>query len=237
MAELTPYAYRPGNGPLHRAGAGLKLAALCALSLASFFGGLTGLTVSAAAVLAAAIAGRLPLPSLLTGSRPLALGTGLIVVLRTVVFDLKAGYAEFDLDGLGEGLLFAAGILVSFAAGSVLFATTTMTELRFALSRAERRLQRLLGAALSRRGLRWRFLRRLGTTDLSLTVALALAFIPRVFAVWEAAEDAHKARCGPAGVRGLFAVLPLVAERLIEAAAETAQALESRGYERPRDLD
>jgi energy-coupling factor transporter transmembrane protein EcfT len=227
VAQMTAYAYRPGNGPLHRAAPGLKLAALCGLSLASFFAGLPGLAVSGAAVLAAAIAGRLPLASLLAGSRPLVLGTLLVVALRAVAVDLRPLSAGIDPEGLREGLVFAAGILVSFAAGSVLFATTTTAELRFALARAEGRTVLALRALLPRR-----LAERIVPTDLSLTLALALAFIPRVFEVWEAAEDAHKARCGPTGVRGLFAVLPLAAERLIEAAAETAHAMESRGYDR-----
>ncbi len=60
-------------------------------------------------------------------------------------------------------------------------------------------------------------------------IALTLGFLPRVFEVWEAAEDARAARCGRKGLRGTAATLPLVIERLMEMAAETARAMEGRG--------
>jgi biotin transport system permease protein len=233
MAEMTPYAYRPGNGPIHRADAGLKLASLCALSFASFFGGIPGLAAATASAAVAAAIGGIPFPCLFAGSRPLAVATGLVVVLRTVRFDSGApAFVSADAAGLAEGLVFAWGVFVSFAAGSVLFATTKTSELRIALARAERAAKRTLRALLPRRAAA-----KMEAADISLTIALALSFIPRVFAVWESAEDAHKARCGPAGFRALFSLVPLAAERLIEAAAETAHAMESRGYGSSAGID
>lgn len=231
MAEVTPYSYRPSGGPLHRADAGLKLASLCALSFASFLAGIPGLVAAGALVLAAAGIGGIPAAALLAGSRSLAAATGLVVALRAIVPDPEAAFPlGVDAAGLAEGLRFAAGVFISFAAGSVLFATTTTAELRFALSRAERRVKRTLRFILPRGAAK-----KMDGIDLSLSVALALAFMPRVFSVWEAAEDAHKARCGPKGIRALLTVIPLAAERLVEAAAETAHAMESRGYERRLD--
>lgn len=233
MADLTPYSYRPGNTPLHRAGAGTKLLLLCALSFASFFAGLHGLGAATILTLAAAAAARLPFPSLLSGSKSLALATGLVVILRACVLNWSAPpYLGIDRAGLAEGLLFAWGVFASFAAGSVLFATTTAAELRFALARAEGAISRRLAPLLPRR-----IADRLAGADLSLAIALALAFIPRVFSAWETAEDAYRARCGRRGPQALFDLVPLVAERLMEAAAETAHAMESRGYRPGGRLD
>lgn len=233
MAELTPYSYSNVRTPLHRLPAGWKLASLCALSFAAFFAGLPGLVAAAAATAgAAAVAGLSP-ARLFSGSRPLAVTTGLVVVLRSVVFSSRLPpRIALDRAGLAEGLLFASGVFVAFAAGSTLFATTTTAELRASLAAAERGLKRAAAPALPAKA-RARLLR----IDFSLALALALAFIPRVFAVWEAASEAHAARCGRSGLRALAALLPLAAERLIEAAAETAAAMTSRGYEGARDAE
>ena len=223
---MTPYSYRAGNSILHRQGAGLKLATLCACSFAAFFAGLPGLAFSSLVVLLGAAVARIPLPSLFAGSSALAFTTLFVVALRSIQIDgWNFGAPKIDLVGLRESLIFAWGVFVSFAGGSVLFAATTTMDLRFALSRGESgvksTLQRFTPAAL---------FRKIDALDVSLTVALALAFIPRVFSVWEAAEDAHRARCGAKGIAGTVKLVPLVAERLIEAAAETASAMVSRGY-------
>jgi biotin transport system permease protein len=56
-----------------------------------------------------------------------------------------------------------------------------------------------------------------------------LGFLPRFFEVWEAANLAFEARAGKRGLRRLVILAPLVIERMMEAAAETADALDSRG--------
>lgn len=208
-------------------GAGKKLALLCALSLLAFFAGMPGLIAASAVVAAASAVARLGIVSLFSGSRPLIASTLIVVALRAVALETGDPFTlRIDEAGLLEGLLFAWGVLASFALGSALFATTTTAELRDSLSRMESRMKRhaarILPPAVAKKMFRF---------DLSLTVALALAFIPRVFSVWEEAEQAHRARCGRRGVAGTATLIPLVAERLIEAAAETAHAMVSRGYE------
>jgi biotin transport system permease protein len=64
---------------------------------------------------------------------------------------------------------------------------------------------------------------------LSLGLSLMLGFLPRFFEVWEASELAWESRGGKKNLRFLITIIPLVIERLMEAAAETAAALESRG--------
>jgi energy-coupling factor transporter transmembrane protein EcfT len=64
----------------------------------------------------------------------------------------------------------------------------------------------------------------------ALAFALMLSFIPRFFEVWDDTHSALRARCGKASAwQILTVVLPLVCERMIEKAIETAAALEARG--------
>ncbi|MDR2470707.1 MAG: hypothetical protein LBD09_01180 [Treponema sp.] len=237
--EQSPWAYRPGASFLHRLPAAFKLVCLAALSAAPFLGPLPA-AASAALILAASRTAGLRGRELLAGSRPLVIFLALTGLFRTVDFAalarqalatmqfalarqaaanltadvparLNAG-AWLDMGGLGVSLRFAGGILLSFAAASLFFAVTTMTEIRLSLERAERFVTR----------------KKEGPGRLSLALALMLGFLPRFFETWEAAVAAFRARGVPA-FRRPFAILPLVTERMVEAAGETAAALESRG--------
>jgi energy-coupling factor transporter transmembrane protein EcfT len=64
---------------------------------------------------------------------------------------------------------------------------------------------------------------------LSLGLSLMLGFLPRFFEVWEDAELAWESRAGKKGLRFFIVIIPLVIEGLMNTAAETAAALESRG--------
>lgn len=231
---MTAYEYRTVKTPLHALGAGAKLGALFGLSILAFFFGPIGLFASTALVAAAGYFARMGLADLLSGSRPLVITTGTIALIGAV--SISTSGIRLNVEGAYSGFMLLWGVLVSFCAGSTLFATTTTGELREALVRGESTIVSLMKRALGAipiggvRSIGF----RLHTSDLSLLIALTLGFIPRVFSAWEAAEDAHLARCGRGGVFGIAAILPLAAERLIEAAAETARALEARGYDRTR---
>ncbi|MDR2110671.1 MAG: energy-coupling factor transporter transmembrane protein EcfT [Spirochaetaceae bacterium] len=58
-----------------------------------------------------------------------------------------------------------------------------------------------------------------------------LGFLPRFFEIWETVNLAYQARGGKGGIPRILILLPLVTERMMEIAAETAGALESRGLE------
>ena len=119
---------------------------------------------------------------------------------------------QIDIANLLNGLYLAASIIICFAAASLFFAVTTITEIRKTLSKPESFLFRRQGR-------------------LSLALALMLGFLPRFFECWENANLAARARCCKNGFRRIKITLPLVTERMIETAAETAEALISRGYE------
>ena len=63
----------------------------------------------------------------------------------------------------------------------------------------------------------------------SLGISLMLGFIPRFFELWETTNLACDARVCKRGPRRLLILVPLVTERMMEAAADTALALEARG--------
>jgi biotin transport system permease protein len=160
---------------------------------------LYGMAAAAGVVLLSCALARVKPWTLLRGSRGLFFMMAFIVAFRTVRFDELP--VAFDPAGLREGLQFCLGIVVSFCAGALLFSVTTMSELREALPRGR----------------------------LSLGITLMLGFLPRFFEIWEESETAYRARAGKNSVRKIVALIPLVTERMIELAVETAVALEARG--------
>jgi energy-coupling factor transporter transmembrane protein EcfT len=158
-----------------------------------------GMVGAAGVVLLACALARVRPWTLLRGSRGLFLMMAFIVAFRAFRFDGLS--PAFDLAGLLEGLQFCLGIMVSFCAGSLLFSVTTMSKLREALPRGR----------------------------LALGITLMLGFLPRFFEIWEDCESAYRARAGKNGLRKIVALIPLVTERMIELAVETALTLEARG--------
>jgi biotin transport system permease protein len=209
----APWAYRKGNTPLHRAPGGVKLAGLLSLSLGAFLPGLKAFPVLALLLAALALAGGLKPWELLRGSRPLLLFALLVVLVKALEFPppgTQGPPLALNLRGLEEGLVFGLRIAFAFAAGALFFALTTVGEIKRSLSRLESLL-------------------RLERFKLSLLLSLMLMFLPRCFETWEDAERAWKSRAGRRGLKTLTGLLPLVLEKMIQLAAETSAAMESRG--------
>jgi hypothetical protein len=143
---------------------------------------------------------------LIRGSRPLIALALFIVIFKCLRFEKPYVIVEEFYDGIVSGLC----LIVSFAAGALLFAVTTMAELRRSLGRVEM------------------FVSRGKRSRLSLGISLMLGFIPRFFEIWENANLAWDARAGKKGLRRIVLLVPLVTERMMEAAADTALALEAR---------
>jgi len=208
---VTPWSYRKAPTPLHRLPAGFKLAFLLALSLAAFF---PGPPARSLAVLSG-IALLLVILSFIAKIGPLALlrGSGPLLVLVIAVF-LFRGIAfsppGFNTEGLWESVLFCVRICAAFAAGTLLFAVTTPGEIRKSLSRMESALH-------------------LEKAHLSLGISLMLGFLPRFFEIWEDVTLAWKSRGGKKSLSRLIILIPLVVEKMMVKAAETAAALEARG--------
>jgi biotin transport system permease protein len=139
---------------------------------------------------------------LLRGVKPLFLMVLLAGLCRSIGSEGPAFF--FNHEGFVESLRFGWGILLAFSAASLFFSVTTMTEIKDSLD-------------------------HLRLKHLSLGISLMLGFLPRFFAIWENAELAYRARCGKKGLTQLRTLIPLVIERMIVSAGETAAALESRG--------
>jgi len=202
-----PFRYRDGKTVLHRVPAGLKLLVVMVISTVACIS-IYGLAAALGLLLAASIAARIPPWELLKGARILALLSLCIMLLnyQTPVV----------------GLITVLRIFVPFAAAALLFAVTTMRELRLSLGALEIRLRNLFSTG---RASNQRF------AFFSLGISLMLCFIPRFFELWETANLACDARQCKRGPRRLLLLVPLVTERMMESAANTAQALEARNLE------
>jgi biotin transport system permease protein len=222
-ANRLPFSYR-GGGVLRRVPAGLKLLALFALSIAAFSSP-AGLLIAALAAAAGSFLARVKPRELLRGSRSLFMLALFILVFQT--FDPGAppialgaiNLPWISVRGFLDGVLSALRIMVSFAAGSLLFAVTTMRELRLSLGRAEQAIAGLFVRPVAPRQY----------SRFSLGLSLMLGFIPRFFELWETVNLACDARSGRRGLRRLILIIPLTAERMMEMAATTAEALQARG--------
>lgn len=235
-----PFSYHSGATPLHRAPAGLKLLALLLLSVTAF-SSIPGLLLSAVLTCAASLAARIRPWKLLRGFRPLFILS--LCILVFTAFDpgaegvsvgaasafglsLPAVIPFVSAQGFFDGILSGLRMAVSFAAGSLLFAVTTMRELRLSLSKAERAAAGLLRRLRNRapRG-------KAGTDRVSLAISVMLGFIPRFFELWETMNMACEARSCKRGLRRFMLIIPLIIERMLEMAAETADALEAKGIQ------
>ena len=211
MAINTPWSYKKGASPLHRLPAGPKLIFLLLLSLAAFFPG-TGnrglfllFGIALAIIVLSCIAGIAPW-KLLRGSGPLLFMILGVFALRGIEFSPPG----FNAEGIRETAIFSARITAAFAAGSLLFAVTTTTEIRKSATRFE--------AALG-----------LKTFKPGLGLSLMLGFLKSFFEIWEDINLAWKSRNGRNNPRRLVILIPLALEKMMIKAAETASAMESRG--------
>jgi biotin transport system permease protein len=209
MKDLSPWAYRKGTGPLYRLSGGIKLLILFALSI-GFFSSRLLLLPGALLIILGALSGGIPPRDLLRGSGGVLLMGLLVTVFRGFGLTKDLPFLELKREGLIDGLLFALRMLLSFGAAALFFSVTTMGEIKKALRKGERRLH-------------------LEGFSLSLGISLMLGFLPRFFERWEAANLAWDSRGGKKNLSRLGVLIPLVTERMIETAGQTAEALEARG--------
>jgi biotin transport system permease protein len=179
--------------------------ALLILTTAAFTIGVWATLAAAIIVITASIIAGIHPWELLRGIKPLFFMLAIIIIFRSINFTP----VSFNSPGCAEALLFTGNILVSFSAGSLLFSVTTMSELNESLGAAEKLLRK--------------------RPRLSLGISLMLGFLPRFFEIWETANCAYRARSGKRGITSIITLIPLVTERMMESAAETAAALEARG--------
>jgi energy-coupling factor transporter transmembrane protein EcfT len=197
------FSYRAGRTFLHKTPAQVKLFALLCFSLTlAAVGGFSSIIIKGAVYLGFAL--------LFTGFgavlgiRPheLLRGSMPVLILCAPVLIIR-GISFFPFAvlpaGIIHGLFFCLSILLSFCAGTLYFSSTTMYQLK-------KSFPPFIGLCLS----------------------LTLHFIPRFWTIWEDTRAAYTQR-GGGGILGFCRLLPAVVERMIEKAAETADALRARG--------
>ncbi|MHC6202507.1 CbiQ family ECF transporter T component [Breznakiellaceae bacterium SP9] len=220
------------KSPIHRAPAGVKLLGLLIITSFVFVGtkGLSyylGEIISFVILIVFACIAKIRTVNLFTGVKPLLYMLLFVLLFRSFdVFPLR-----FVFGGFKAGLIFDIQILISFACCCLFFSTTSMLELRAGLLILERLLVSPLDVLLSFFKTAWAQEARafLHYGFLSLGIALMLGFIKKFFALWETSNQAWTARGGKNGLSRIVVLIPLVTERMIYKAAETADALEARG--------
>jgi biotin transport system permease protein len=219
-----PFGYRPGNSPLHRCPALVKLLGVLVLSVFAY-SSIPALGIAALGITLAAMAADIRPWELLRGSRPLLFLALFLFFLRLLEFDPAAPpFFSFNGVEISGGLSQGLSMIVSFAGGALLFAVTTMKELRDSLDGRTRPRTRTQGGT-ERRPWPAPFSR------FGLALSLMLGFLPRFFEIWEETNMACEARGAGRGIRRLLLIIPPVTERMIEKALDTALALEARGLE------
>lgn len=208
MDHITPFSYRKGSTLLHRLPAGAKLVFMLLLSLAAFFPNIIVLSAIALILISLSFIAGIGPAALLRGSGPLLL----VVLAVFVVQGAEFSPPGFNTAGLLEALVFCARIALAFSAASLLFSVTSTGEIRKSLSLPETKLH-------------------LEKLKLSLCISLMLGFLKNFFEVWEDLDLAWKSRVGRKNLSRLLKLLPLLLEKLMIKAGETATALEARGAE------
>lgn len=215
LKSSTPWEYKPYRQTcanqkkplLYKTPAGVKLIFMFLFSAGVFISSAIFLPVAVLFLIVLSVnTGILPW-RLLKGSAPLLVLCAGIFVLKTIEFSPLS----INTGGLIEGSFFCLRMVISFAIGALLFATTTMTEIQKFLSF----LEKVPG---------------LQKFSINLLLPLMLGFIPRFFAIWEDTELAWISRGGKNSPVKYITLIPPVISALMEKAAETAEALESRGY-------
>ena len=242
LSPRTPFAYHPGATVLHRAPAGVKFLCVIVVSAVCFVS-VYALAASIVLIAAASIAARIPPRQLLKGSKPLVILSLFIVLLKTF---LPLEGDIFHIEGLVEGLIIAMRIFVPYAAAALLFAVTTMRQLRYSMKKVFETVPKC--QIMEQQPQKNAVLQAIGRkiakacdkitnfgTSVSLGICLMLGFIPRFFELWEASNMACEARSCKRGLRRLLLLIPLVTERMMETASDTAMALQARALGSSRE--
>jgi biotin transport system permease protein len=196
--------YVPGDSPVHRAPAGLKLLALTAL----------GGTLFAVPALPAAAAGFGAVVLLGLGAARLPAGV-LAGHLRPVLVWAVLLFAVHALtDGVAAGAATTLRLLALVLAAAVVTCTTRVTALVAVVER--------ICAPLAWFGV--------SPARIGLVLAMALRFIPLVAERAARVREAHAARGGsPRGIRGTAALVVPVLVQVLRLAHTVGEALDARG--------
>ena len=195
---MTLFAYRRGSTPLHRLNAGLKILFLIALCIVTFAGGMydtldsvlkSSIIIRTALCLAVTIVLFMASGHSRTSFKPVkfVLIIGAIMILFRV-------FNQSLPDALAAGLLYTIRFLITAIAAQIVFETTSPLEIKEAFEAGQEKISKMLP-----------FIKKLNP---ALALALAINFIPQVFATWNQVHTAAMARTP--NKKGLLRTIPIV---------------------------
>ena len=181
---MTLFAFRKGNTPLHHLNAGLKILFLIALCIVTFAGGMYDTLDS---VLKPSILIRTTICLAMTISLFLTSGHSRtsfkpvkFVLIIGAIMILFRVFNQPLKDAFAAGLLYTVRFLITAIAAQIVFETTSPLEIKESF----------------------------GKSTLALALALAINFIPQVFATWNQVHTAALARTP--NKKSLLRTIPIV---------------------------
>lgn len=221
--ELSLFSFQPTRSPLTKIPAGIKLLALFSAILGLFYINLTvALVFCPLLILFSAIMG-FSLASQLKDFRPILAYLALYYLIAVVTSAIQSRtFSSQSLIPSRQIILSIMRLLLSVQLASLLYKSTTTTQIKFSLQKAETFLRRLLhsipfiGNKIDTRA----------STTFSLT--LVISFIPRIMSLWNQLEVSWRARGGKPGLSMVRTLLPQLLALAFQDAEDSWRAIASR---------
>ena len=181
---MTLFAFRKGNTPLHHLNAGLKILFLIALCIATFAGGMYDTLDSVlkpSILIRTTICLAMTIGLFLTSghSRTSFKPVKFVLIIGAIMIIFRV-FNQPLKDAFAAGLLYTVRFLITAIAAQIVFETTSPLEIKESF----------------------------GKSTLALALALAINFIPQVFATWNQVHTAAMARIP--NKKGLLRTIPIV---------------------------
>lgn len=222
------FGYRPGDSPIHRIPAHIKLAALLPCTAAVFALGIPALAGLTVVMLVLSLAAGITFPVFLRNTRIILIYGILVALFR---FTGKPLNGEPWLAEAAESALYLWRLFLVMLTGTLFYETTSTLEIRHALADFQEWVSALLSRAVKLTGIK---VKSPELPDIAFLLSLTFTFIPRIFATQALLEDAWDARSGKAhrnpvaAIRRVTVLIPLLVSKLLALAADTERAIRNR---------
>lgn len=221
--ELSLFSFQPTRSPLTKLPAGIKLMALFSAILGLFSINLTAaLVLCPLLILFSAIMGFSP-ASQLKDFKPILAYLVLYYLIAVVTNIIQSeDLSVRSLIPPEELLLSILRLLLSVQLASLLYKSTTTTQIKFSLQKAENFLRRRLHALP--------FVGNKIDTGANTTffLTLIISFVPRIMSLWSQLEVSWRARGGKPGLSMVRTLLPQLFVLAFQDAEDSWRAIASR---------
>ena len=227
MKAPTLFSFRPANSLLHRVPAGIKLIALLLATIMIFSANLRWLTVASICLLLLIPAGHIRLKVI---ARNLLIIFWYGIFIAAFRVSGKPAETAIILRELQAAGLYTWQLAIILLTGTFFYETTSTLDIRYTITRLQKGILRILQPFIRK----CPFLRQHEFPDIALLLSLTLAFIPRIFIIWNDLNHAWDARggCDRKGLspklRRITVLMPLVIAKLLIAATDTERAIRNR---------